>query len=88
MSDQTEEVECDRHGLSHATFVCQHIAQGSGLGFFFYLNPEDPRPDAWCAECNAVMLADGGWNEENEKSAEITLLCAGCYDEVKRRNQQ
>jgi len=88
MSDHTETVECDEHGLSHAAFVCQHVARGSALGFFCYPDPEDPRPDAWCSECNAVMLAGGGWNEESEKSADITLLCADCYDEARRRNQQ
>jgi hypothetical protein len=88
MSDQTEIVECDVHGASHATFVCQHLARSSGLGFFCYPKPDDPRPDAWCADCNAVILADGRWNETNEKSAGITLLCASCYDEAKRRNQR
>ena len=34
------------------------------------------------------MLADGGWNEGNEEAAGITLLCAECYDEAKRSNQQ
>jgi hypothetical protein len=87
MSDPTEKVECGEHGLNHAAFVCQHLAHGVGLGFFCNPNPEDLRPDAWCAECNAVMMADGGWNEENEKSARITLLCVKCYDDAKVRNQ-
>lgn len=87
MSDQTETVECGEHGLSYATFVCRHLAHGSGRGFFYNDDPDDSRPDAWCAECDAVMMADGGWNEENEKSAGITLLCAGCYDQAKERDQ-
>lgn len=88
MSDQTEKVKCDEHGLSYATFVCQHLARGSSLGFFSNADPDDPRPDAWCAQCDAVMMADGGWNEENEKFADITLLCASCYDKAKERNQR
>jgi hypothetical protein len=88
MSDVTEIVECGEHGMSHATFVCQHLAHGSGLGFFYDSGSDDPRPDAWCAECDTVMMADGEWNEENEKIAGITLLCASCYDAAKRRNQQ
>jgi hypothetical protein len=86
MSDLLETVECDKHGSSHATFVCQHLAKGIGLGFFCDDTSADLRPDAWCAECDAVLMADGDWNEENEKLAGITLLCANCYDEVKNRN--
>jgi hypothetical protein len=88
MSDQTEKVECDEHGLSYATFVCQHLAHGSGLGFFYNSGSDDLHPDAWCAKCDDVMMAAGGWNEENEESAGITLLCAKCYDKAKERNQR
>jgi hypothetical protein len=88
MSDLKEKVECAEHGLRHATFVCQHLARGSGLGFFCDTTSDDPRPDAWCGACDAVLMADGDWNEENEKVAGITLLCAVCYDEAKRRNQE
>jgi hypothetical protein len=88
MSDLTEPVECETHGTSHATFVCQHLARGEGLEFFYDDNPDDPRPDAWCGECDEVMMEDDGWNEENEKSAGITLLCASCYDEVRGRNRE
>lgn len=87
MSDKTVEVECDRHGTSHATFVCQHLANGTELGFFYDDSSEDSRPDAWCAKCDELVMADDGWNEENEEFAGITLLCANCYDEVKERNQ-
>lgn len=86
MSDQTEIVECDTHGESYATFACQHLAKGSGLGFFYDDTSDDSRPDAWCGDCDEIMMADDGWNEENEKTAQITLLCANCYDEVKDRN--
>jgi hypothetical protein len=88
MSDKTEIVDCDEHGSSYAAFVCQHLARGSGLGFFCDSGSDDPRPDAWCAECDAVMMADGGWNEESEQSAGITLLCVSCYDSAKARNQR
>jgi hypothetical protein len=88
MSDQTETVECDEHGRGYSAFVCQHLAKGSGLGFFCDTGSDDPRPDAWCAECDAVMMADGSWNEKNEKVAGITLLCVNCYDAAKERNQK
>ena len=88
MSEPESLVECERHGESHVTFVCQHLARGERLGFFFDDTSEDPRPDAWCSDCDSLMMADGGWNEVNEEVAGITLLCAMCYDDVKARNAQ
>lgn len=86
MSDLTVTVECDRHGVSHAAFVCRHLAHGVDLGFFSDDSSDDPRPDAWCSKCDEILMRDGDWNEENEKLAGITLLCAKCYDEVRKRN--
>jgi hypothetical protein len=47
MGDPEKRLECRDHGEAYATFVCQHIAVGTGQGFN-YGNLEDPRPDAWC----------------------------------------
>jgi hypothetical protein len=87
VSDKNKKVECRIHGTSHATFVCQHLPKGQGRGFFCADDSDDPQPDAWCAECEKVRLAAGEWNDTSEKFARITLLCAGCYEVVKRRNQ-
>ncbi len=88
MTDFATEIECDRHGPSSATFVCQHVARGVGLGFFTSVeDPSDPRPDAWCTACEEMVNAAGGcWDERTEAIAQITLLCEGCYDEVRARN--
>jgi len=86
MSEPTWPVECDHHGKSHATFVCQHLARGQGRGFFTSEPDADPRPDAWCFACEQVVNAAGEWNDESEAFAAIRMLCAGCYDEVRRRN--
>jgi len=34
------------------------------------------------------MMQIGEWTEEAEAFAGITLLCAGCYQTIKRRNQK
>lgn len=88
MSDQSVKVRCRTHGESFATFVCQHLAHGVGRGFYSSDDGSgtDPCPDAWCAECDTVMMAKGHWDEESEAFAGITLLCAGCYEIVKQRN--
>ena len=87
MSDKNKRVECRIHGTSHATFVCQHLPKNLGRGFYCADDPNDPQPDAWCAECERIRLAEGEWNDTSEAFAKITLLCAGCYEVVKKRNQ-
>ena len=87
MSDKSKRVDCRSHGTSYATFVCQHLVRGRGLGFFCADDPNDPQPDAWCSECETIRSAEGEWNDTSESFANITLLCAGCYEVIKRRNQ-
>jgi hypothetical protein len=72
--------------MSHATFMCHHLLHSTGAGFFGDFG-RDPRPDAWCARCDEVLAAWGDWNEENERFAQISLVCAGCYDEIRARNE-
>jgi hypothetical protein len=78
-------IHCDEHGEQQATYVCQHIIQtlsdGKPRGFWASGNPENPRPDAWCAECEAkVQEAGGEWSDESEAFAGVSLLCGACYD--------
>lgn len=79
-------MHCNRHGQSKATFVCQHLARGRELGFYFAHDPGNPRPNAWCRECDAVLARVGEWNDESEAFAGIMLLCSCCYDDAKSRN--
>jgi hypothetical protein len=89
MSERATEVDCGRHGISQATFVCRHLAGGGeGLGFCCADDEGNPRPDAWCDECDTVLQQEGEWNDRSEAFAGITVLCAGCYDEARRCNQQ
>jgi len=87
MDDEREEIECDEHGPSYSTFMCGHLVTGSGLGFYCSVEDDDPYPDAWCAQCNKVMLEENGWNDRSEAYTQIKLVCHHCYSNVKSRNQ-
>jgi hypothetical protein len=88
MSDPSAIVECDHHGKSYATFVCQHLAHGVSRGFYCSDDDDDLQPDAWCMKCNDLLMANGWeWNEEIEETAGVTLLCAHCYDTAKENNR-
>lgn len=83
-------VQCDTHGESDKTYVCTHLlGEETGLGFNRDEPSEDnPFPDAWCDNCELIRAAHGGWDEESEKLASISLLCAGCYERAHVRNER
>ena len=89
MSIEENFVNCCTHGLQQETFVCQHIVQGlhnrQRVGFFWSTySPENPRPDAWCAECEQRVAATGGeWIGEAEANLGAKILCGVCYDMAK-----
>lgn len=89
MSDSENKVECNTHGTTDATFLCRHLVEGENLGFNIGYDPENPDalcPDAWCDECEKVLDAEGAWNENSEKFADIKLLCSHCYEQIRERN--
>jgi hypothetical protein len=72
---QDNRMECTRHG--------------EGLGFIEA--EKDPDPDfpfkqAWCGDCDAVLTAQGEWNDISEGHAQVMAICEGCYGEVQKRN--
>jgi len=81
-------VECNLHGERQETYVCSHLVSNPvGLGFNRNEpDDENPFPDAWCDDCELIRAAHGGWNEESEKLASISLLCSGCYEQARIRN--
>ncbi|NIP23995.1 MAG: hypothetical protein GWN77_02925, partial [Gammaproteobacteria bacterium] len=77
MNDQDYNVECDKHGLQQATFVCRHIVQslrdGKPRGFWSSEeSPDNPRPDSWCDACEQLVNRVGEWNDESEAFAGVT----------------
>ncbi len=91
MSEEERFVECDEHGKQQATYVCQHTVQTlidkKPRGFWWSNDADNPRPDAWCSECEVkIQETDGEWNDESEAFASIKLLCGACYDKAKEIN--
>lgn len=80
-----ERINCDLHGPSKIAFVCQHIAWGlhhrERVGFYWTVaDPENPYPDAWCADCEKRRNKAGGeWVGAAEKHLQAKILCAECY---------
>lgn len=82
-------IKCSTHGESRPAYVCQHLNEGSGLGFQFGVNPEKPDamcPDAWCDQCEARFLEVGDWTDELFAEAGFKVVCTTCYSQIRARN--
>jgi len=78
------EVECSDHGRGFATFICEHLLANPAQPWFSNEpDEEEPRPDAWCASCEALFLEQGEWNEENVSLREIRMVCHHCYEKLR-----
>jgi hypothetical protein len=80
-----ETIHCERHGSRPFAFVCQHLVNGSGRGFWHSDN--GPYPDAWCSDCDALMMQTGRWTAKAERAAGISIVCCRCYVNIRRRNR-
>ena len=82
MSDDSDSIECPTHGPSPETYICEHLAQnGRQRWHCAYPTEDNPWPDAWCDLCNAEYLKHGEWNDENNGSIKIKMLCSACYED-------
>jgi len=92
MSDplnKDSKMECERHGKQKPSFICKHLQYGENIGFFEATDnadPDLPFKEAWCSECDTVLIEQGEWNDISEGHAQIIVICEGCYNEVKERN--
>ncbi len=82
-------MECRRHGIHRPAFICQHLRFGEGIRFnkaSAPFDPEWPFQEAWCDECDKVLLREGEWNDVSEGFAGIMAICEGCLEEIRQRN--
>lgn len=90
MSDKEENVVmCEIHGKQQVTIVCQHIVKGlqdrQRVGFFWSIEGDGSRHDAYCSECNQrVAKTNGEWVGEVFEKAAPKILCGACYDLAKK----
>jgi len=88
MTDSERSVDCQVHGRQAETFVCRHLVDSlytrETVGFYWPASANEPRPDAWCLECEQARLDAGGdWTDEVMSFVCIQLLCGACYDMAK-----
>ncbi|OEG73468.1 hypothetical protein BEL05_08625 [Shewanella colwelliana] len=88
--NKDSKMECARHGLQKPSFICKHLQYGEGLGFYEATDdpdPEYPFREAWCGDCDKVLLEQAEWNDISEGNAQIMPICEGCLTEIQARNE-
>lgn len=84
MSDPEQTVECPAHGTVDAAYLCTHLLVDPQQEWFCdYPSEENPSPDAWCGACDREFQKEGEWNERNDQSLDIKLICHRCYEDFK-----
>lgn len=88
--EEQQTVVCGQHGEGRATYVCQHIANGTARQFLCDEPDEDrPWPDAWCERCDEVIGEQRGeWDDETIAFASIQLFCHRCYERRRRTHHR
>ena len=88
-------VHCGQHGACLPAFICRHLISGVKLGFY---GANCPNPDApadggfeqcqngWCQKCEHERIRCGGWTDESEAFAEVTMICERCFEKFRERN--
>jgi hypothetical protein len=81
-------LQCSSHGISERCYVCEHLVGAAEQGFHTADDPEANRPDAWCDECERVLDQFGSWEDAGDLQPKLSILCGGCYDAARERNQR
>ncbi|MBC7174382.1 MAG: hypothetical protein H5U40_18190 [Polyangiaceae bacterium] len=81
---------CGLHGRQGIALACVHVARaidsGERVGFYWSSDTDLGRPDAWCASCEAKLVALEGADATSWfREADFKILCVECWDEAKQR---
>ncbi|MFN8392970.1 MAG: hypothetical protein U0136_21935 [Bdellovibrionota bacterium] len=88
MATESRKITCAEHGEARATFVCKHLMHATKVEWISSSpTPEDPWPDAWCADCNKAFEVEGRWTDAAMAlvSDDIRAICHTCYERARAR---
>ena len=78
------EIACDKHGKSTLSYVCCHLFDSGlekGTGFFESFRELGDEHQAWCKQCDDLLVKEGDWTDALTAQADIKLVCLQCYKE-------
>lgn len=79
-----DEIACDKHGKSTLSYVCCHLFDSGlekGTGFYESFRESGDEHQAWCKQCDDLLVKEGDWTDALTAQADIKLVCLQCYKE-------
>jgi hypothetical protein len=89
MSTKDKKVNCSEHGIADPAYVCQHLNLKEKVGFiqsYDLDNPDNEILNAWCSECDKILMEEGEWNDRSESFANIRMICSECFYKMRSLN--
>ena len=82
-------VECAEHGRTEGCMICQHLRDGSGLGFYRVQMPpdSDDYETGLCEQCDELLWQEDGWTDRLFDLAEWRLYCRRRFQGVLARHR-
>ncbi len=80
-------IACAEHGVSPGCLICRHLPGQRGRGYFaipFEPAEPDEAAQAWCEDCDRVLVREQGWTDAADRQADWRLYCTGCYEDCLR----
>jgi hypothetical protein len=83
-------IDCETHGdACIAAVVCGHMIDSRVSPVGFVENSDDPNDlQAWCEDCEEMFLREDDKTEAFRAFNRMTVVCAGCYQELKSRHSR
>ncbi len=87
MDDGPLLIDCKEHQRQRAAVLCQHLVAPSAVGLGFIVNSDDSDDlQAWCSECEAYFLAEGGMTSAFQAFNGMSVVCTRCYEAARKAN--
>lgn len=86
--DETNHIECCRHGERIAAIVCCHMIESEETAVGFVENSSDPEDlQAWCSACESMFLSEGDKTERFRRFNDFAVVCDLCYAALKEKHE-
>jgi hypothetical protein len=83
-------IDCGVHGKGRVSaVVCRHQLDVHDRSVGFVENSDDPDdPQAWCSDCEAVFVQEGGMTDAFVDFNNFAVVCVDCYQRLKSRHSR
>ena len=80
---------CGTHDKAADAIVCCHHVQTTSAVVGFVENCAEPENlQAWCDDCERMLVAEGEMTEEFRRYNDFKVVCSACYASIRARHSR